>query len=215
MASQSMWNQLKRFGRGRQSRRRLHARRLQQRRSLLETLEQRMLLTTVAWDGEAGDGLWSSPLNWSGDVLPGADDDVKIDVGGPASVRLETATTIASLSLGSDAGAPQDLVLAGSTLTLGGGDANIFPTGRIYLEEGNLFGSVKNQGSVQAYGNSALTSYENEFYRGSLLVEGTPELGNATLQIAGDLTNRNGCPVAQSGRPIVERVVDRGRNSGQ
>ena len=33
------------------------------------------------WDGEAADGLWSNPLNWSGDVLPSATDDITIHGG--------------------------------------------------------------------------------------------------------------------------------------
>ncbi|VGO17699.1 hypothetical protein PDESU_06301 [Pontiella desulfatans] len=33
---------------------------------------------TISWDGEAGDGLWSSVTNWTGDRLPGATDIVGI-----------------------------------------------------------------------------------------------------------------------------------------
>lgn len=43
-------------------------------------LETRMLLAAVSWDG-GGDYQWSNAANWSGDVLPGAADDVTIDFG--------------------------------------------------------------------------------------------------------------------------------------
>lgn len=33
----------------------------------------------IRWDGEAGDGLWSNPQNWTGDNLPGSADDVILD----------------------------------------------------------------------------------------------------------------------------------------
>lgn len=33
----------------------------------------------VSWDGDAADGLWSSPTNWSGDALPTSGDDVTIN----------------------------------------------------------------------------------------------------------------------------------------
>lgn len=33
---------------------------------------------TVSWDGGAGDGLWSSAANWSGDTLPAAEDVINI-----------------------------------------------------------------------------------------------------------------------------------------
>jgi len=44
------------------------------------------MLSVVAWDGEAGNGLWHDPVNWrdelGSDVLPGPGDDVVIDVPG-------------------------------------------------------------------------------------------------------------------------------------
>ena len=33
----------------------------------------------VRWDGGAGDGLWNTPSNWFGDVVPSATDDVVLD----------------------------------------------------------------------------------------------------------------------------------------
>ncbi|MEZ6235457.1 MAG: hypothetical protein R3B68_14820 [Phycisphaerales bacterium] len=44
----------------------------------LESLEPRQVLAVVTWDGGGGSNLWSNPLNWSGDVLPGPDDDVNL-----------------------------------------------------------------------------------------------------------------------------------------
>jgi len=46
---------------------------------------------TIAWDGEAGDGLWHSARNWSGDAVPGGGDDVVVSgasVTATASVRI-------------------------------------------------------------------------------------------------------------------------------
>lgn len=54
-------------------------------RPAFERLEGRALLAAVSWDGGGGDTLWSNPLNWSGDAVPVASDDVTIDV--PASQR--------------------------------------------------------------------------------------------------------------------------------
>src|SRR6266700_1139492 len=33
----------------------------------------------VKWDGEGGDGQWTNPVNWSGNILPAASDDVILD----------------------------------------------------------------------------------------------------------------------------------------
>src|SRR5262245_7238986 len=54
----------------------------------IEQLEDRTLLSAVAWDGGAGDGLWTSADNWSGDSVPGANDDVTIDVAGDATITV-------------------------------------------------------------------------------------------------------------------------------
>ncbi len=76
----------------------------------LETLEQRQFLSAVSWDGGGGDLDWHNPLNWSGDVLPGPDDDVLINVpgapvithaGGSTSVRSLTSTEALSITGGS------------------------------------------------------------------------------------------------------------------
>ena len=45
-------------------------RRLPHHRLRFEPLEARTLLS-VTWDGDAGDGLWETPSNWSNNVLPG------------------------------------------------------------------------------------------------------------------------------------------------
>jgi len=48
------------------------------------------------WDGEAGDGLWSSALNWNGNTLPAAED-VIILTGAGQTVRLDTPFTLREL----------------------------------------------------------------------------------------------------------------------
>jgi hypothetical protein len=65
----------------------------------IELLEPRQLLANVFWDGEGGDFLWHNPLNWSGDVLPGPDDDVIINVPGAVNiVHSEGQTLVRSIT---------------------------------------------------------------------------------------------------------------------
>jgi hypothetical protein len=33
----------------------------------------------IKWDGGGGDGFWNTPANWTGDIIPGATDDVLLD----------------------------------------------------------------------------------------------------------------------------------------
>jgi hypothetical protein len=64
-----------------------------------EHLEPRYLLAAISWDGGGGDLSWHNPLNWSGDVLPGPDDDVTINVpGSPAITHNSGQTTVRSLT---------------------------------------------------------------------------------------------------------------------
>ncbi|RPI83952.1 MAG: hypothetical protein EHM42_07930, partial [Planctomycetaceae bacterium] len=73
-------------------------RRVTGRVRVAEVLETRVLLTAISWDGGAGDGLWSSALNWSTNVVPGSADDVTLDVAGDVTITVRGApTAVASL----------------------------------------------------------------------------------------------------------------------
>ena len=52
-----------------------------------------------SWDDGAGDGKWSSPANWNGDILPAADDSVTIGGGYSVTVDADTAA-LGSLDIG-------------------------------------------------------------------------------------------------------------------
>ena len=47
---------------------------------MLERLEVRLLPAVILWDGgpAATNTNWNDPVNWTGDVLPGASDDAQI-----------------------------------------------------------------------------------------------------------------------------------------
>jgi PKD repeat protein len=74
-----------------------------------ERLEERAMLAVVAWDGDAGDGLWCTPANWVGDVVPGESDSEVIDAAAAGSQvqiasgnwRIESVTSAKPLVVGS------------------------------------------------------------------------------------------------------------------
>ncbi|HMC11964.1 MAG TPA: hypothetical protein VKH44_11765, partial [Pirellulaceae bacterium] len=80
----------------------------------LEVLEDRRLLANVTWDG-GGDGTtWGDRFNWSADTLPGASDDVVIDVPESATVRYTTGNTSVQSLVSQEA-----LIISGGALTIG------------------------------------------------------------------------------------------------
>ena len=80
-----------------------------------EQLEPRLLLTTVTWDGDAGDMLWASAANWSDDTLPGPEDQVIINLAsGETVIHAAGDTVIDSLVC------TGSLMLTGGRLSLGG-----------------------------------------------------------------------------------------------
>jgi hypothetical protein len=103
------------------------------RRSFLETLEQRLALAAVAWDG-GGDGTsWTDAANWSEDLLPELDDDVTIDVAGSPTITLSSGTqSIRSL-------------VSNANLTLSGGSLQVSAAsqvnGNVSLSGGALAGT--------------------------------------------------------------------------
>lgn len=52
---------------------------------------------TVTWDGGGGDLSWQNPTNWSGDVLPGGSDDVRIAIANASTITSRSNVTIRSL----------------------------------------------------------------------------------------------------------------------
>lgn len=50
----------------------------------------------IAWDGDAGNGTWSDPLNWAGDVAPGAGDRAVFSAGS-GTVTIAGAVSIAGI----------------------------------------------------------------------------------------------------------------------
>ncbi len=91
-------------------------------------------LGPVYWDGEAGDGLWTSVLNWNINALPGVDDDVAIGTGS-GTVTLTSGLHAAINALMCEA----DFVIDGGSLTIGAGGA--YFSGSLELVSGGLSGN--------------------------------------------------------------------------
>ncbi len=108
----------------------------------------------ISWDGGGGDGNWFTATNWSGDVLPGAADDVTISSAG--IVTFGSSATIKSLSL---ANSTLTLSASGSLTISGSTGIGITMSGTTGL---NNSGTIKidNTGShgIHANGNHTITN---------------------------------------------------------
>ena len=103
------------------------------RRYSVEGLERRRLLAAVSWDG-GGDGTnWTDPINWSGNALPQAADDVTISVVANPTILIPSGTqsikslvtdeairtTGGTLAVATTAQATQSVTVAGGGLSGG------------------------------------------------------------------------------------------------
>src|SRR5579871_3826517 len=71
---------------------------------------------TITWTNTSG-GNWSSPVNWSSHVVPGATDTADITVAGTYTVTIDTGVTIYALTLGGASG-QQTLTNSGQTVAI-------------------------------------------------------------------------------------------------
>src|SRR5215475_5006510 len=86
---------------------------------------------TVSWDGGGGNNSWHTAANWSGNVVPGPNDDVVIDVPGDITVVFSSgSTSIRSLLC------QESFQLTGGTLTVTAGASVI--NGPLRLAAGSL-----------------------------------------------------------------------------
>ena len=127
-------------------------------------MEERTLLSSVVWTGNAHDNNWDTPGNWNTDSLPGFGDDVTINTSADVAHSDSMTDTINSLT------SSQPLTISGgtlsiasafttsSTLTISGGTPNdpgaITVGGLLTLNSGGVSGS----GTVTAKGGILINS---------------------------------------------------------
>jgi RHS repeat-associated protein len=151
----------------------------------LESLESRLLLTAVSWDG-GGDGVnWTSADNWSNNAVPTSADDVTVSAAG--AITLSGAQAAHSLTMtGGDS-----ISLLNSTLTLGPGASNIAH----FALTGS--GSIITSGDLTISGSSSMANSAVLGGPGTIFLTGTlTETGSGTIQtemqVTGDLIMSNG-----------------------
>jgi hypothetical protein len=166
--------------------------RFRSRRTTLETLEPRCMLSTIPWSG-AGDGTsWDDASNWNGGVVPGAEDFAYIpDMTGAPTISITDDRSVAnlfsaealdlsdgSLTVGTQATVHSmtvgDATLAGGVWTIAGG---LEVTGTAILDGATLYNNI------QVHDGQSLT------VQGATVVVGNWSLGTgSSLTVAADET---------------------------
>ncbi len=145
---------------------------------------------TRAWDGGGGDLLWSNPLNWTGDLLPGTNDDIFIGsaslITGSASMGLARVVySLGTLHL-NNALFTSLLISSGSVEVLG----QLSIAADTSIDAAQLL--VRSTGLVQIGGNLtfsgaaelAIELVSGDQY-GRVVVGGTAFLGGRLVTLAG------------------------------
>jgi hypothetical protein len=138
---------------------------------LLSRLEERTLLSTITWTGDAGNNNWDTPGNWSSDSVPTASDDAVVGSTGTtiAVTGIDFANSLSSQDAISISGS-LSLISASAiynTLTITG---SVMGSATVYAEAGIDFaGNASLDGiTLNSYGAGALSGGNIEFADGAV-----------------------------------------------
>jgi hypothetical protein len=115
-------------------------------RPAIEALEFRTLLSNVSWTGQGDGTSWTDASNWSDDRVPGASDDVTIDLSGDPTIQITSGDqSIHSLTLtdslnvgGGSLSVTSGLTMTGGSLTASGTGVTIVVAGTTTVTGGSL-----------------------------------------------------------------------------
>ncbi|MEI7658709.1 MAG: GC-type dockerin domain-anchored protein [Phycisphaerae bacterium] len=146
--------------------------------SAIEPLEARTLMALTSWTGLGGDLLWSNPANWSANVVPGVDDDVRIDAGAANPV----------ISFTSEAGGRRVRSLElRESLSVTGGQLTVTAGARMWASV-SLAGGALAGPSWEFASGTGMTVSGSRTSRlvGPTLFTGSLSVVSSTLRVAGD-----------------------------
>ena len=180
----------------------------------LESLEQRLVLSTITWIGPSG-GDYDVPANWSPKQVPTAADDAVITLPSGSTVvhlqgngdSVKTLTLSAGTTLGLSAGSLSVVnasTLDGGVAVTGGnlyGDVNLTLKGASSWTAGSLNGTITNAGTLAINGGGTV------YLQGALDNTGTITLsGSTTVQAnsgSASIDNQSGATFDSQGNDYL------------
>ncbi len=167
------------------------------RRLLLEQLEDRRLLTAIAWATDS-DGFWDESSNWSPQQVPGGGDDVTIDRGAAnPTISIRDTRSVNSII------SRESLAITGGTFTINA--ASQLDASAVTLSGGNLSAN----GMVTITNTATL-----DWQAGSIFGNGLSNSGILTISaaadvgLAGTLTNSGTINHTGAGNLVVSGVLN-------
>jgi hypothetical protein len=152
-------------------------------------------MSSISWAG-AVSGDWATGANWSGGVVPGANDDVTIALNGAFTVDITTPVSAKTLTLNNPGATVLDtgsLTLTGA-LTLTAGTFNLGTGGAIVggtiVGNGTITAAIANNGSIEAK-SGTLTIAGAVSGSGGLQID-----ANATLELGSTSADPQGVSFA-------------------
>jgi hypothetical protein len=165
----------------------------------VESLEARTMMALTSWTGLGGDLLWSNPANWSANVVPGPNDDVRIDAGAAEpQIRFTSESgvrQVRSLEL------REALSVTGGQLTVTNGARAWAP---VSLAGGTLAGP-----SWEFASGSGMTVSGSRTSRlvGPTLFTGSLSVVSSTLRVAGDFDLAGTATVSSGAMDFVSDIT--------
>jgi len=143
----------------------------------IEPLEARTLMALTSWTGLGGDLLWSNPANWSANVVPGPNDDVRIDVG----------ASDPQIRFTSEAGFRQVRSLElRESLSVTGGQLTVTNGARCWASVSLAGGTLAGPAWEFVSGGMTVSGSRTSRLAGPMLFTGSLSVVSSTLRVAGD-----------------------------
>ena len=142
-----------------------------------EPLEARTMMALTSWTGLGGDLLWSNPANWSANVVPGPNDDVRIDAG----------ASDPQIRFTSEAGVRQVRSLElRESLSVTGGQLTVTNGARAWAPVSLAGGALAGPSWEFASGGMTVSGSRTSRLVGPMLFTGSLSVVSSTLRVAGD-----------------------------
>ena len=135
------------------------------------------MMALTSWTGLGGDLLWSNPANWSANVVPGPNDDVRIDAG----------ASDPQIRFTSEAGVRQVRSLElRESLSVTGGQLTVTNGARAWAPVSLAGGTLAGPSWEFASGGMTVSGSRTSRLVGPMLFTGSLSVVSSTLRVAGD-----------------------------